>query len=175
MSKLTYSILQLLWRSEKGLTFNVLCGRTGEEERTVRTRLQLLQSQELVVMKGGRWYLTSTGQIAAEGEAMRRSQPLYARGWQALRMLKAAGISDIAMMAARVEEKTAASVLTGYFQTLSRVGLVVRAGAVIPPRFALIDDLGPEAPRIDSRRHVVIEPNSGRELPMPWGKQKGGV
>lgn len=167
MSRLTYTLLTLLARAGKNMELADLVAAIGDADEPVHERLASLKHQGWVLQRGSRWTITETGRIAAEAETVKRSEALYVRGWQTLRILKAANVDELVTLAARPNERHASKTLQSYFSRLSRVGLVVRAGSHTPARYALLDDIGPLAPQVRSQRREVYEPNGNRTLPLP--------
>lgn len=169
MSRLTYCLLQLLM-ANPGIELEQLMMLAGDVPRTVRSRLELLKKQGWASSEDQlHWSLTAEGMLVAKAEADRTTTQLYERGWQALRHLKAADITQLVRVAAQPEDQRAQTRLTSYFNKLDLAGVVVRAKGAKPNRYALISDPGPQAPRV--RKTGVYEPNAGKLLAFQWGRK----
>lgn len=169
MSRLTYCLLQLLL-ANPGIELEQLLMLAGDVPRSVRSRLDMLKKQGWASSEDQlHWSLTAEGMLVAKAEADRTKTPLYERGWQALRHLKAADITQLVRVVAQPDDAHAQNKLTSYFNKLDLAGLVVRAKGVRPNRYALASDPGPKAPRV--RKTGVYEPNAGQLLEFKWGRK----
>jgi hypothetical protein len=173
MSEQTLTLLQLL-AAMAPVRLDAFAAAAGVDARFAHERLAELRRAGLVRVRSGLWSITSAGEETASTPP-RGAEPFYARVWRALRQRVSADVFELATLCGQGERDPQESAAK-YLGHLAAAGLVVRAGDLMPQRYALIPgtDPGPLAPRIRIVRGVreIWEPNTGTRLPLPAPRRR---
>jgi len=138
--------------------------------------------------------MLAEGRVVASGprhqyhgpRVRRRPDSLRVRLWRAIRIRAANGAvtaTDLVRLAVRDHEDPAKAVATArfYLSALVRTGILYKLpkrakredGRPGEHRYRLARDPGPQAPQVTDGGHVLRDPNSGQDIPIPRLWERG--
>lgn len=164
---LTIAILGAIPDNRQRLGAETIAARLGEDVRSVRISLGVIEARGLVERRGGHFIRTAAGNavLAAAGAAPRRPRDsLRQRLWRAMRKLRKATLADLVTVAAAGSERNPADNAGAYLGQLTRAGYLIelqRRGPRAPRTWVIVRDTGPRAPVWSRTRRIVADHNTG--------------